>query len=323
MTAVPAPMVPCGRLGFMITGAPPSQVIAIGDALEAELVAAGWTRVAESPTEVGIDPGVRMVRGQWKFDLRRRLADVAMRLISPEQWQEACNVAGIGGVQIELPSHSPPGEPAAKASGLSRPVPRWLWIPLVALALAGIFWLVYVRERPAAITPQAPKANYIIADGKSNLAGGYVTTSYELSGQDWERTQAPTNQDGENDGAQWWLGQLLPSTKFHFGMDHRIWIPAIDSKQKERDFAAWVEGQVSNRSGGTFEPSKTSIDGRRGYAWEYTTAEGKWSYDVWVLGPVHSFYFGCDSDSPNAADLKESKSRCKSLLSRAKFHISD
>lgn len=317
-------MVPCGRLGFMIPGAPPAQVIAIGDALEAKLVAAGWTPVVEPPTAIDAEPGIQMAHGQWKFDLRRRLAEVALRLTSPEQWQEACRVAGIGAVQIEFPSEFSPGEPAAEASGLSRPVPRWLWVLLVALAIAGTFWLVYEREDPATNTPPpATESKYIVADGKSNLAGGYVTTTYEVSGQDWERTQAPTNQDGENDGAQWWLGQVLPSTKFRFGMDYRIWMPAIDSKKKERDFAAWVEREVATRSGGAFKRSKTTVDGRRGYAWEYTTADGSWSYDIWVLGPVHSYYFGCDADTPNAADLRKSKSRCKSLLARAKFHIPD
>lgn len=339
MTAAPAPMIPFGRIGYLIAGAPPDRVIAVGEALEARLAKVGWTPVASPNAGFGVPEGVQMQRGRWRLDVRARLAEVAMHVKSPEQWQYACRVAGIDAVQIELPAlqaggpweAQPASDPGAETSGERRKGPRELFLGVLALALIAIVFPMVRDHFPAggigsnstSGAATTTNDNYIAVDGKSDLLGGYVTARYAPTGYDWESIQPPTNEDGPNDAAQWWLGQYVPGSMLHFGIDHRIWKPSIRTRKDVAQFLTVETSHASDNADGRVETGKTRVGGRKAHFWQYTSKDGKLVSEVWVLGSVHSFMFACSNDQPAAANVKVGNARCDDFLRSVKFHVSN
>lgn len=331
MSAIPDPLIPCGRLGYMISGSPPERVTAIADALEAKLVVAGWQQLAS---------GSQFVRGKWRVDFRARLAAVAARTVSAEQWQEGCRLAGIGTLQIALPPLIPPASSAyappltfsspvpssdPPSTGLQRKVPLWLVFAIVALLLGGLGWLLLSQRSP--IRPPSGgdvgKGTYITADGRSSLPGGFASAKYEVSGHDWETVYQPNNVNGIGDGSAWYAAQILPSTKLHMGIGMRLLRPAIETPAIEKKWLGFQQGEITSRAGKSVQPTSVKIDGRPAHAWEFVDREGEWSREIWLVQSIHSFRFNCTAKNPSAADLAIVKERCNDFLATVKVRKKD
>jgi hypothetical protein len=323
----------------MLPGAPPARVSAVADVLEAALIAAGWQRIVTQPSPDS-PSGTQFARGNWSVDFRARLAAVATYVLSAEQWQEGCRVAGIGTLQIALPEAAPVPPPTVApapafsspvptsdppATGLLRRVPLWLAFALIVLILGALGWMLRSPQSP--IRPPSGdklgKRTYVTADGRSNLAGDLATGTYELTGHDWEAVYAPNNVNGVGDGAQWWVGQFLPSTKLSMGISMRFLRPAIEDKATENRWLSYQEDVISSQAASGWKTSTTKIDGRPAYAWEFVDRGGQWVRDVHLIGSLHSFRFNCMAERPSAADLKLAKSRCTEFLDSVRLHVKD